>query len=291
MPLVLIANDQEWSARSLESLLSAEGYAVARAFTAAQALQRALTTEPDLIVLDRQMPDLDGVEICRRLRAEPRIGPAVPIIMTTAGQAGRAERLEALRAGAWDFLTQPFDAETIMLRVRSFIAARLAMKAAREAGLLDESTGLYTPQGLERRAKEIVSQALRTGLPVVCLVFGLDARAINGNGSADLAAAVSTFFRSQGRRADAVGRLGPLEFGVVAPATSPDGAARLLERIEASLPTMTSPGRGSGARLTLRVGYASLAESDRPEPDAAEIITRAAVAMRADLTTEARPVA
>ena len=57
-PLVLIANDQEWSARSLESILGPNGYSVIRAYTGQQALDRARTAHPDLIILDAQMPDM-----------------------------------------------------------------------------------------------------------------------------------------------------------------------------------------------------------------------------------------
>ncbi len=71
-PLVLIANDQEWSARSLESILAPNGYAVVRAYTGHQALERVRTSEPDLIILDAQMPDMHGFEVCRTLRSDPR---------------------------------------------------------------------------------------------------------------------------------------------------------------------------------------------------------------------------
>lgn len=70
-PLVLIANDQEWSARSLESILTPNGYTVIRAYTGQQALDRALSARPDLVILDAQMPDLHGIEVCRLLREDP----------------------------------------------------------------------------------------------------------------------------------------------------------------------------------------------------------------------------
>ena len=62
-PLVLIANDQEWSARSLESILGPSGYSVVRAYTGQQALERARTSQPDLIILDAQMPDMHGFDV------------------------------------------------------------------------------------------------------------------------------------------------------------------------------------------------------------------------------------
>src|SRR5689334_9230500 len=99
-PLVLIANDQEWSARSLESILGLAGYSVVRAYTAQQALERARTTQPDLVILDAQMPDMHGFDVCRALRSDPRLGATTPIIITTSRPSGRTQRLEAYRTGA-----------------------------------------------------------------------------------------------------------------------------------------------------------------------------------------------
>jgi len=92
---VLIANDQEWSARSIESVLAPQGFAILRAFTGQQAIDRALSARPDLILLDAQLPDIHGFDVCRRLRESPTIGHSVPIIITTAGPSGRQQRLEA----------------------------------------------------------------------------------------------------------------------------------------------------------------------------------------------------
>src|ERR671933_425010 len=66
-PLVLIANDQEWSARSLESILGPHGYAVLRAYTGRQAMELARSAQPDAVILEAGMPDIAGTEICRIL--------------------------------------------------------------------------------------------------------------------------------------------------------------------------------------------------------------------------------
>src|ERR687895_1081741 len=89
-PLVLIANDQEWSARSLESILGPNGYAVLRAYTGRQAVELAHSAQPDAVILEIRMPDMDGLEVCQRLRADPRASPAMPLIMTASGPSARA---------------------------------------------------------------------------------------------------------------------------------------------------------------------------------------------------------
>jgi len=224
-PLVLIANDQEWSARSLESILGPSGYSVVRAYTGQQALERARTAQPDLIILDAQMPDIHGFEVCRMLRNDPRFSATTPIVITTSGPSGRTQRLEAYRAGAWEFLGQPLDGEALLLKLTTFLQSKLEVDGMREESLLDAGTGLYNMRGLSHRAHEIGADAFRRRDPLACVVFSPEPE---GNGSGDptdeeiqrLAEQVGQLFKRTGRASDAIGRLGHAEFGVIAPATS-----------------------------------------------------------------------
>src|SRR5215211_2819889 len=94
-PLVLIASDQEWSGRSLETIIGPRGYGVVRAHTGQQVLETVRSTHVDLLILETRLPDVDGIQLCRRLR-EQRIVPATtPIIMTTSVQATRASSIAA----------------------------------------------------------------------------------------------------------------------------------------------------------------------------------------------------
>jgi PleD family two-component response regulator len=280
-PTVLIVNDQEWSARSVESIFAAEGYTVLRAFTGEQALLRAGEAMPDVFILDRQLPDVDGVEICRRLRADPRYGATTPIIITTAGQAGRTQRLEAYAAGAWDFIGQPIDGETLLLKVRTFLEAKRALDTVRAEAFLDEDTGLYTRRGLALRAREIASEAGRRHQAVTCIVFAPEAPVLESAiaSAQSLVAQIGNFFRTAGRAADAVGRLGPLEFGIIAPATSEDGAAQLLERLETALASATRQ-NGDTGRIKFRAGYFGTPDFAESAVDPLMMIERAGAALR-----------
>jgi CheY-like chemotaxis protein len=90
-PLVLLANDQEWSARSLESVLGPHGYASVRAFTGRQAIELARRVHPDVVIIDSGMPDITGIEICQRLREDPEFPRSTPIVVMTSGPASRAQ--------------------------------------------------------------------------------------------------------------------------------------------------------------------------------------------------------
>jgi len=229
-PLILIANDQEWSARSIESVLAPQGYGVVRAFTGQQAIDAAKSSRPALIILDAQLPDIHGFDVCRTLRADPDIGPSVPVIITTAGPAGRPQRLEAARAGAWDFQGQPLDAELLLARAEAFLAS--SQGGAPDAGtaMVDAATGLLSLAGLTDRLRQISAQAVRLRIPLACVVLTPEKRQ-GGITDDTTLVQLATALRRLSRESDVVGRLSADEFIVVAPATDRADAEQLAARL------------------------------------------------------------
>jgi PleD family two-component response regulator len=284
-PLVLIANDQEWSARSIESILGPNGYSVVRAYTGQQALERARTSHPDIIILDAQMPDMHGFEVCRALRSDPRFSVTTPIVITTSGPSGRAQRLEAYRCGAWEFLGQPLDGEALLLKLATFLQSKQQVDVLREENLLDSGTGLYNMRGLARRAKEIGADALRRREALACVVFApeTEPEADEESPSEELlrmSDQVGAILRQVGRVSDAIGRLGPSEFGVIAPATGRDGAVRLVSRLGGAVEATKIPARGGEVTLRIKAGYCAVPDFSESAVDATELLLRATTALR-----------
>ncbi len=288
-PLVLIANDQEWSARSLESILGPNGYSVVRAYTGQQALERARTSQPDLIILDAQMPDMHGFEVCRALRSDPRFSATTPIVITTSGPSGRTQRLEAYRAGAWEFLGQPLDGEALLLKLNTFLESKREVDGLREENLLDPGTGLYNMRGLSRRARESGAEAFRRRDPVACVVFAPDTEEGEDETPEEegrrMSDQVALLFRQAGRASDAIGRLGTAEYGVIAPATGPEAAVRLARRLGGAVESSPIPVRGGERTLRLRAGYCAVPDFAESSIDAVELLLRATTALR-DLKRE-----
>jgi diguanylate cyclase (GGDEF)-like protein len=276
-PLVLIANDQEWSARSLESILAPNGYAVLRAYTGLQALERARTARPDLVILDAQMPDIHGIEVCRQLRQDPRFSATTPILITTAGPSGRAQRLDAYKAGAWEFLGQPLDGESLLLKLSTFLASKIEADRLRDESLLDQLTGLYNMRGLSRRAREIGSEVFRRRQALSCLVFSHQPPTTGEPLRGDLVRDIGQILRDHGRASDAIGRLGEGEFAVIAPDTESTGAIRMFERLERALQTRKDDGAG---QVPLRAGYCAVTDFSEASVDAVEMLLRATAALR-----------
>ena len=287
-PLVLIANDQEWSARSLESILAPNGFAVLRAYTGQQALDRARTAQPDLIILDAQMPDMHGVEVCRALKEDPRYSGTIPIIITTSGPSGRAQRLEAYRAGAWEFLGQPLDGEALLLKLQTFIRAKFEIDRVRDESLLDQLTGLYNMRGLAKRAREIGSEAFRRHHALACIVFSPDPETATADSSdqiseehaSKVAERVGEIIRQRGRASDAIGRLGRSEFAVIAPATEAEGAVRLMQRLGQSIESESVNLGELEKKLRIRAGYCAVPDFAESSVDAVEMMLRATTALR-----------
>ena len=283
---ILIANDQEWALRSLESILAPRGYAVMRAYTGRHALELAVSGQPDAIILDVHMPDMGGIETCRRLSADPQAGATTPIILVTSGSAGRDERLEALQAGAWDYCTGPLDAEVLLLKLGTYVRAKRAADRVRDEGLLDGASGLYSVRGLARRAREIGAEAGRRGSAVACVAFSPDASSVEvrdrimHDASGRVAEHLGEICRRTGRLSDAIGRLGPAEFAIVAPATEASGARQLAERLTTAVEGSRMDIEGDQFPLRIRAGYAAVSNFAVASIDGVELLLRASGALR-----------
>ena len=237
-PLVLLVDDQEWTSRSIESILRPKGHVVLKAYTGQQALELVTKVNPDVVIVDVHLPDIDGIDLVRKLRGSPTITPTTPLLMITASNMGKAERLEALGAGAWDILTHPVDPNELILRMDTFVRAKQAADRTREEGLTDPGTGFYNVRGILKRAKEIGADAVRSERPMACIALGphvLGAeepdQAVTEMFISEVTRRVAGALRSVTRISDTIGRLGPGEFVIVAPGTDESGARRLADRI------------------------------------------------------------
>ena len=282
-PLVLVASEHDWSSRSLESILKPSGFAVVRVATGRQAIEMAKNARPDAVILDWKLPDIGGVQVCRALTQTAEFPIATPIIVTSADAGGRAQRLEAYNAGAWLFCSQPLDVEALILQLRTFIQARREADRLREQSLVDDETGLYSFRGLTQRAREMGADAVRRQTPLACVVMAPSPEVRGDLDEVGRSPLLVEYFaeihRKCGRLSDAVGRLGPLEFGVVAPSTTPAGAVRLAERLRAVAETTPLMLDDAPHPVDIRVGYCAVVNFADSPVDAVEMLLRATTAL------------
>lgn len=145
MSVVLLAEDDEAIAGPLSRALHREGYEVQTVIDGAQALASASTGGADLLVLDLGLPELDGLEVCRRLRAA---GSGIPVLMLTA-RADEVDFVVGLDAGADDYVAKPFRLAELMARIRALLRRR-APEVYEAGGVrMDLSARIVTVDGTE----------------------------------------------------------------------------------------------------------------------------------------------
>lgn len=116
MATILVVEDEAALRETLEYTLQREGYTVLTAADGREALHKARTERPDLIILDILLPGIDGFEVCRLLRQEM----SVPILMLTA-RADEIDKVVGLEMGADDYVTKPFSMRELMARVKALL--------------------------------------------------------------------------------------------------------------------------------------------------------------------------
>ena len=137
---VLVVDDLLPNVKLLEARLSSEYFHVATAFSGREALEKAFQNPPDIVLLDVMMPQMDGFEVCRRLKADPRTCH-VPVVMVTALSANE-DRVRGLEAGADDFLTKPVRDIALYSRIRSLVRLKMLADEWRLRNVTSERLGI-----------------------------------------------------------------------------------------------------------------------------------------------------
>jgi putative two-component system response regulator len=156
-PIVLVVDDVAANRELLEGHLDELGYDVRQARDGVEALESVAAEEPDLILLDIDMPRLDGISVCERLKAHPT-RRLIPIVILTAS-SDRGTRLRGIAAGADDFLSKPFDSKELLVRARVLLRQRALNRR------LDATEGVLfaLARAVEARDRYTIHHAERVG--------------------------------------------------------------------------------------------------------------------------------
>jgi two-component system phosphate regulon response regulator PhoB len=128
-PKILVVDDEPEAVELVEFNLKQAGFSVLTAADGAEALSKARSSLPSLVVLDLMLPEVDGLEVCKMLRRDPATA-AIPIVMLTA-KAAEIDRILGLELGADDYVTKPFSPRELVLRIRKILERG---KAGEESG-------------------------------------------------------------------------------------------------------------------------------------------------------------
>src|ERR1700757_2572799 len=141
---ILVVDDVPANVKLLEARLSAEYFDVVTASSGAEALAICARAECDIVLLDIMMPDMDGFEVCRRLKSDP-LTHHIPVVMVTALDSP-ADRVRGLEAGADDFLTKPVSDIVLLTRVRSLTRLKMMTDELRMRALTSLEIGVQAPE-------------------------------------------------------------------------------------------------------------------------------------------------
>jgi two-component system, cell cycle response regulator len=262
-PVVLVAEDSLVIRAVLAEQLTSRGYRVVEADDGEQAVAVFRRERPDVVLLDVEMPRLDGHEVLASLKHDPELAD-VPVVFVTS-RVTTEDVVEGLRLGAHDYLRKPFEPSELLARVNAAVRIkslqdelRLRNAELELASRTDALTGLPNRRHLEERLRRLAEPGQE--LSVLLLDVDRFKRVNDEHGHAagdEVLRAIAGRLRGAARAGDLAGRWGGEEFLVVLPATGPAEAAALGERARAAIAVSPVPLEPDSLWVTASVGVAS----------------------------------
>ena len=252
---VFVVDDNEANRELLSQDLEAEGFSVTCLANGRACIAATQAEPPDVILLDIQMAEMDGMETCRQLKADPNTAH-VPVLFVTGHRSDDATAVAALRAGGNDFLTKPYSVPILVARVTCQITISRAHARLRYLAMTDELTGVYSRRYLFDSLRRTIKATTRTASDLACLLVDVDHfKTVNDTlghleGDRVLREIAETIALST-RETDLVARYGGEEFVVLLPHTDLAGALIVGEKIRDSVERQCAP-------LTISVGVSAL---------------------------------
>lgn len=261
-PLILVVDDQIGIIQSLYEILKVD-YEVCMATSGAQALEFCDARLPDLILLDVVMPEMDGYEVCRRLKDNERTRQ-IPVVFVTA-HADPAEEALALERGGADFISKPIHSQVVRARVRMLLALEQMSAQLRTLAMVDPLTGVANRRKFDEALQLEWRACARSSSPLSVIVIDIDFfKRFNdtyGHRAGDACLqAVSGVLRGIAQRPrDLIARCGGEEFVAILPDTALDTAHQKALEIADAVRSLAIPHSRSDAApvVTISAGVAT----------------------------------
>jgi two-component system cell cycle response regulator len=259
MPQAILLIDDSRAIHALvASRLKDERITLLSAYTAAEGLAAARKFAPDLILLDTDLPDAPGVEICRQLKADEQM-QGTPVIFLTAA-ISPDDRVYDPSLGAADFISKPLNPAELKARVRAALRTRELLEQLETGAKIDVESGLWNRAYFDQRFCQELSLSRRAGRPLACILAEIDhfASFSEAHGE-EILHLVGAALSDSTRLEDEVCRFGRDQFIVLCPCTDLAGAQSLADRCREAVDSLIFKCDGQVIPITCSFG---LAEDD-----------------------------
>lgn len=254
---ILLIDDDPTVIRILSRILN--DYTPLRFATSGQvALKLARETVPDLVMLDVEIPDFSGFEICKAFKSDPKLS-SVPIIFMTSHESPQLETV-GLQLGGADFISKPPHASLVLARVRTYQQLKALSDTVRSAVTMDFLTGTMTRRQMEKTLTQEWLRSQRSHAPLSLLLADIDGfTALNGEfgeetGDACLRSVADALRSVAQRPSDLVARHGGGKFALLLPETNNEGALNIAGRTLKAVDDLPTLDTVTERRITLSVG-------------------------------------
>lgn len=261
-PQILLVDDDPSAILMLAAILK-DIAEIRFATDGATALKLAHAEQPDLILLDIEMPEMSGIEVCEALKADASL-VHIPVVFIT-GHATTADELAGLAAGAVDFIAKPPLAPLVQARVRTHLRLKLLTDSLRQSALVDPLTGIGNRRQLESALGKEWLRTLREATPIALMMIDVDYfKQYNdtyGHQAGDLCLRqiVSTVSAISNADAEMFNRYGGDEFALILPNCDAETAQQLAGQLIAGVASLGLPHHGSpiSAVVTVTIGVSA----------------------------------
>ena len=277
MATLLLVDDEDVNLYALKLVLESRGYNCVTARNGVDALRLAEEKYPDAILLDIQMPVMDGYEVCRRLK-QNEATRSIPLLFLTAQYRDHLDAAKGLDLGANDYVTKPFSSQELLARVGVMVRVRNAEEAMRKVSQTDDLTGLHNRRFLQDRLDQELHRAVRASGMISCILLDVDHfKTINdnhGHAAGDfILSSVAEIMRQHIRKSDLAVRFGGDEFLLILFDNDKEGALRVAERIRSDVASHQFPFDGRKVPVTVSSGVSAYPEDGMTTSD--ELLARA----------------
>jgi two-component system cell cycle response regulator len=257
-PTVLIVDDSQDVHRLLRLNLKNEELEFISAYDGEEGLAAAQKHIPSLIILDLDMPGLDGVSVLKQLK-ECAATQQIPVIVLS-GQQNPADKVATFDLGAIDFVTKPFEMTELRVRVRSALRMQQLVQMLAQRAQIDGLTGLWNRTFFDRRWSEEHARCMRHGHPMSVALLDLDHfKSVNdnyGHPVGDMVLqTIAKILQRESRQSDLACRYGGEEFALLMPDTRTEDAVAVCDRIRKAV-EQARWAREPDLRVTVSIGVA-----------------------------------